>query len=442
MHRRWAWIASAAMVRLAGAPIGLVAEHARTRFPLFGSHAIATCESCHEGAAAGQFRGASTQCEVCHQEDLAQATSPNHVANGWVRDCQDCHGPVGWAGASIRHDFFALSGGHGGLDCAQCHVGGVYSSLSTDCYSCHSANYQTAPNHVAQNYTLDCQQCHNINDWNQAFFDHTQFALTGGHSGLDCAQCHAGGVFTSQPTDCYSCHSANYQAAPGHIAGNFSQNCEQCHATTAWLPAAFDHTLFPLTAGHAGLACSQCHASGVYTGLPSDCNSCHSANYQTAPNHVAGNYPRNCEQCHGTAAWLPATFDHAFFSLTGGHAGLDCSQCHGGGVYTGLSTDCFSCHSADYQAAPDHANLGFPTDCAACHSITAWTPSSFRHSFPLSGPHNRSCTECHTTGTTQTFTCLECHEHSRNKMADKHSGVSGYSYASPACVRCHPNGRG
>ena len=283
-------------------PIGLIAEHARTRFPLMGVHAVATCESCHEGAAAGQFRGAPTQCEVCHQADLAGATNPDHLSNGWVSDCQRCHQPSGWSGAFIPHEFFPLAGGHALADCTQCHVNGSFVGLSPDCYSCHSANYQTAPAHVANNYSLNCEQCHSIN------------------------------------------------------------------------------------------------------------------------------------------AWTPAAFEHSFFALTGGHGGLNCSQCHIGDVYTGLSPDCYSCHSANYQSAPDHVALGFSQDCMQCHTINAWVPANFQHTFPLVGNHNVSCVTCHDSGSTQIFTCFNCHEHRQSEADDEHSGVSGYSYNSQACYQCHPNG--
>ena len=352
-------------------PVGLIAEHAQTRFPLMGVHAITQCESCHTGAAAGEFQGASTQCAICHQEDLALAVSPDHISSGWTTDCQECHAPASWAGARIRHDFFALSGGHGGLDCTQCHSSGSFSGLSADCNSCHSENYDLAPNHVAQNYSRNCEQCHNINDWEQAFFDHSQFALTGGHSGLDCAQCHIGGAFNA---------------------------------------------------------------------LPTDCNSCHSADYAAAPNHALPEFPLSCEQCHSTTAWFPAAFDHSFFALSGGHSGLNCQQCHSGGIYTGLSTDCIDCHSSEYASAVYHPELNFPSDCTECHTINGWSPNTFLHSFPLRGNHNVSCITCHNSGTTQNFTCLVCHEHRESKMADVHSGRSGYSYDSPSCLRCHPDG--
>jgi len=360
--------------QISWAPTGLVGEHAATRFPLMGVHAIAACESCHEGAATGQFRGAPTQCEICHQADLTLATDPNHSANGWVADCQKCHQPTAsWQGAFVNHDFFPLAGGHGGLDCTQCHtVPGIFSGLSTDCYSCHAPNYQTAPNHVA---------------------------------------------------------------------GNYSHNCEECHSTRAWSPATFKHSSFALTGAHTSLDCLQCHGGGVYAGLPSDCYSCHSANYQTAPNHVAGNYSMNCEQCHSTTAWLPAAFDHSSFALVGGHSGLDCTQCHVGGVYAGLPTDCYSCHATDYQGASDHASLNLSHDCEQCHTINGWTPSSFSHPFPLAGNHNVSCVTCHDAGSAQTFTCFNCHEHRQSEADDEHKEVSGYSYNSSACYNCHPNGK-
>jgi len=190
------------------------------------------------------------------------------------------------------------------------------------------------------------------------------------------------------------------------------------------------------------LDCSECHGDGVYAGKPTDCYSCHSDNYQVAPNHVVENFSHSCEQCHSTAAWLPATFDHSSFVLTGAHIGLDCSLCHGGGIYTGLPSDCNDCHNSDYQAAPDHASLGFPLNCEECHVTTAWTPANFLHDFPLSGKHgDLSCAECHTSGSIQTFSCILCHAHPQADMADKHSGVSGYSYTSPACYQCHPDGR-
>ena len=146
-------------------PGALMAEHQRTRFPLLGLHAITPCESCHAQAPVGNFRGASPDCALCHQADLARATSPDHLALGMVSSCERCHSPLGWDTATFIHDFFPLLGGHSGVPCAQCHTNGKFTKRSIACSSCHAALYQSAPNHVANNYSHDCSRCHSILAW-------------------------------------------------------------------------------------------------------------------------------------------------------------------------------------------------------------------------------------------------------------------------------------
>lgn len=352
-------------------PTGLIAEHAQTRFPLSGAHVAAPCESCHTGATAGQFRGAPTECDLCHQADLARATVPDHATNGWITNCDRCHMPVAWERAYIAHDFFPLVGGHAGLDCMQCHTSGTLGSI---------------------------------------------------------------------PSDCYSCHATDYQQAPEHVALAFPTECAECHAITAWTPATYQHAAFALTGGHAGLACAECHTSGTLGTIPSDCYSCHADDYQQAPDHVTQSFPTTCEQCHNTSAWLPAAYEHTTFPLTGGHAGLDCTQCHTSGTFGPIPSNCYSCHATDYQQAPDHAILAFPQTCEQCHSTSAWLPATFDHPFPLTGDHNVLCTQCHTSGSTSTFTCLTCHEHNQSDTDEDHDEVSGYIYNSQACYQCHPSG--
>ncbi len=280
-------------------PTGLIAEHARTRFPLFGAHAVAPCESCHPGAAAGQFRGAPVECDLCHRADLARATSPDHAASGWTTDCQRCHMPLGWERAFVRHDFFPLSGGHAGLDCIRCHTSGVLGRIPSDCYSCHAANYQTAPGHVAQGFPHTCEQCHSIAAWTPARYDHTAFPLMGAHAGLDCTRCHTNGRFDPLPSNCYSCHATDYQGAPDHTSLGFPQTCQQCHTTTAWLPSTFRHT-FPLSGSH-DRSCVECHTTGSTSSF--SCVGCHSAADTNGKHADVSGYSYNsqaCYQCHPT----------------------------------------------------------------------------------------------------------------------------------------------
>lgn len=40
----------------------------------------------------------------------------------------------------------------------------------------------------------------------------------------------------------------------------------------------------------------------------------------------------------------------------------------------------------------------------------------------------------------QVFSCIDCHAHEQTPMDNKHSGVPGYVWSSPACLACHPDG--
>jgi hypothetical protein len=438
-------------------------DHSQTAFPLSGAHGSVSCAKCHPG---GRYAGTPKDCYSCHQANYAATTSPNHQAAGISTQCQDCHNTGAWKPATnFDHDKtdFPLTGAHARQDCAKCHVGGRYEGTPTDCYTCHQAKYAatTNPNHQASGFPTQCQTCHNTNAWRPAAVDHnkTRFPLTGAHTSVDCAKCHAGGRYTGTPTDCYSCHQAKYAATtnPNHQASGYSTQCQTCHNTAAWRPAAVDHskTRFPLTGAHTRVDCAKCHAGGRYTGTPTDCYSCHQANYAatTNPNHQASGFPTQCQSCHNTSAWRPATFDHnaTRFPLTGAHTRVDCAKCHVGGTYAGTPTDCYSCHQAKYAATtnPNHAAAHFPTTCETCHNTSAWQPANFNHDgpyFPIySGTHRgrwSSCSDCHVNpGNYKVFECIFCHPHSNKIETDgHHKGVGGYSYTSAACYRCHPRG--
>lgn len=114
--------------------------------------------------------------------------------------------------------------------------------------------------------------------------------------------------------------------------------------------------------------------------------------------------------------------------------------------------ECVACHQSDYQQAsdPNHSAAGFPNTCEDCHSTTAWSPANFNHDgqyFPIySGAHKGewdTCADCHVNVANYSqFECINCHEHNRTKMDDKHKEVQNYSYNSAACYDCHPNGKG
>ena len=434
-----------------------VFNHNNSPFPLTGAHANLQCIACH----ANGYQNTPSDCYSCHQSNYEGVSDPNHVQLNFNHDCSQCHTTDGWDPATFDHSQspFPLTGAHNSVPCASCHANG-YQNTPTDCFSCHETDFNgvSDPNHISNNFNHDCTQCHTTSGWSPASFDHanTHFPLTGAHVSLQCIACHANG-YQNTPYDCYSCHQSNYDGVsdPNHVTNNFDHDCTQCHNTSAWTPATFDHanTHFPLTGAHVSLQCIACHANG-YQNTPYDCYSCHQSNYEgvSDPNHVQLNFSHDCSQCHSTSAWDPATFDHSQtpFPLTGVHMSVPCQSCHANG-YQNTPTDCYACHVTDFNGAgnPNHSGLGFPTDCTMCHTTAGWTPSSFEHDaqyFPIfSGEHRgrwSNCSTCHLIPNDfGSFSCTAtCHP--RSNTDQQHQSVPGYVYDSQACYSCHPNGGG
>jgi len=382
-------------------------------------------------------------------------------------DCGECHTPERWVPVdkppTFRHDTtgFALQSAHAKASCRSCHRTLVFDQVGTACADCHKDAHRGEMG-------FQCDACHTPTTWtNQRemfrVHDRTRFPLFASHARLDCTACHRGQQpyeYKNTPAECGNCHLSTYlgTTSPSHVQAGFSRRCEDCHLVTAssWHDAAFSHPVsFPLEGGHASLACARCHSGGTYAGLSTACVSCHQKDYAatTNPNHTAGRFPTTCESCHTITSWRPAKFDHnaTRFPLTGAHAQVSCDRCHPGGRYAGTPTDCYSCHQTDYvgTTSPNHAAVSFPTQCQSCHTTTAWRPASFDHDgryFPIySGRHRgqwSSCSDCHVNaGNYKVFECILCHAHSNKSDLDsKHKGVSGYSYTSAACYRCHPRG--
>jgi hypothetical protein len=428
-------------------------NHASTGFALTGQHSAIACVSCHQDL---KFAKQDHNCRSCHADIHRGDLGP---------DCQRCHSTESWKVKDMRqrHQLtrFPLLGRHATVDCASCHVSTSayeYTGVSTDCIGCHRTEYQNArnPNHISAGFSAACEKCHKVNAfaWPSGF-DHatTAFPLTGAHRAMACNSCHQNGVYTGLPTDCYSCHTSDFAGTvnPGHTAGNFSHDCQQCHTTTVWTPASFNHSLtrFPLTGAHKAALCNSCHQNGVYTGLSADCYGCHTSDFAatTNPNHMTGNFSHNCTPCHTTAAWTPASFDHATtaFPLTGAHQTVACNTCHVNNVFTGLTTDCYSCHTSDFTGTtnPNHVSSNYSHDCTPCHTTTAWTPASFNHAltaFPLTGAHQAvACNSCHVNNvyTGLTTDCYNCHTSDFTGTTNPSHTAGNFSHD---CKQCHTTG--
>ncbi len=201
-----------------------------TVFPLTLGHSIPTCADCHKN---GNYAATPTDCYACHQADFTSATNPNHAANNFSTTCTVCHTTnPGWKPATFNHTTFPLTQGHATPTCADCHIGGNYTTTSTACYSCHTTDYNntTNPNHSALAFSTICTQCHTTAPgWKPATYTQhdAQFfpIYSGRHKGTWtlCSDCHTN---TTNYTlyDCKSCH------ASAHRSNNYSNTqCYSCH---------------------------------------------------------------------------------------------------------------------------------------------------------------------------------------------------------------------
>jgi hypothetical protein len=421
-------------------------NHSSTQFPLLGVHETTDCSSCHVTG----YTGTSQVCSDCHKNAYDQSTNPNHQEIGLTLSCENCHDSKGWSPSSFNHEStgFVLIGKHNLINCNLCHTSSAVKPAQ-DCFSCHTANYNDAPDHLSQSYPTDCAICHNSTDWKQTNFNHssTQFPLLGVHETTDCSSCHVTG-YTGTSQICSDCHKNAYDQStnPNHSEIGLTLSCANCHDSKGWTPSSFNHesTGFVLAGKHNLINCNLCHTSSAVKPAQ-DCFSCHTANYNNAPDHLSQSYPTDCAMCHNSTDWKQTDFNHSTtdFPLTGAHITTACADCHKDG-YTSTSTACNSCHSQDYTstANPNHVSLGLSVTCNDCHTTSpGWSPATFAiHNtyYVLQGAHaviKDNCTVCHSNDYNNTpNTCYGCHQSDYNNTTNPTHSSSGFS---TGCEDCH-----
>ncbi len=370
--------------------------------------------------------------------------------------CEVCHSTDTWTlrtDASFNHSTtgFPLEGTHQAVACRTCHENLVFTGKSTDCASCHADVHQ-------EELGPNCVRCHTTQSWvvpdMRDKHQETRFPLLGAHRLINCEECHARASthhFAGTPITCITCHKKEYDAttAPNHVAAGFGLECGTCHRidSPAW-PGGFDHNLtsFPLTGGHRAVMCVACHTNNKFEAISANCYDCHAADFRrpTSPNHVTGNFSQQCQSCHTTIAWQPATFDHnaTNFPLTGKHTTVDCQSCHIGGNFQITYTDCYQCHRTNFESvtSPNHVTANFSHTCLTCHTTSTWNPSTFNHAstaFPLTGAHTSiDCQSCHKNGNYQlAYTdCYQCHQTNFEGTTSPGHVAGNFSHN---CLTCH-----
>ncbi|MBL1206254.1 MAG: hypothetical protein D8M58_12685 [Calditrichaeota bacterium] len=262
-------------------------DHSETDFPLTGAHTSVDCADCHTEGYSEQL---PTDCWSCHETDFKGVEDPDHVTNDFDHDCTKCHSSSAWTPANFDHSEtdFPLTGAHTSVDCADCHTKGYSEQLPTDCWSCHETDFKGVedPDHVTNDFDNDCSVCHNTTSWEPVkSFNHdiTDFPLEGAHATLDCSLCHST-KFDDTPMECIACHEQEYNETtdPNHRTAQFPGTCEDCHTTSAWTPANWDHDnqYFPIFSGkhkEAWDSCIDCHENISDYGQ-FECINCHEHN--------------------------------------------------------------------------------------------------------------------------------------------------------------------
>jgi predicted CxxxxCH...CXXCH cytochrome family protein len=222
---------------------------------------------------------------------------------------------------------------------------------------------------------------------------------------------------------------------------------------------------FPLDGKHADVSCAKCHTPAgratVYHTGKLTCSACHAD--QHAGEFAASPYGNQCQFCHSASGFEPTSFSllrHAktSFPLTGGHASVECRNCHqppaGRAVITQTakflpprqfhfpSQACNTCHSDPHSTS---------RECEQCHVQDAWRAvRPFNHDstrYPLRATHKEvACTLCHNPpGTPRTLAarvvpvfsntptkCSECHA-----AQDPHGGQFAKGARVEDCSACH-----
>lgn len=476
-----------------------------------GKPMVDACSACHhdiqdqietgKGLHGSLKVATATACGACHREHNAgrmALVSARSFENVGVPDMRQYE--------HQKFVMFDLHGAHDKLRCEQCHTSASaealkegekrFLGLSTRCVSCHEDSHKGA-------FGADCASCHGQSEEfkRAAGFVHTTaFALEGGHANLECARCHESSGVTSvaallgtpQPVrDCVSCHEDVHK-------GVYGPSCASCHGTGRPFNQAseFKHTsAFPLTVGHANVACKECHQEGGSHSIGSlrahpqpnrSCNACHASPHREdlirlVAQSVSRPEPATCTECHGmedesflipNARMTPAQHAGAGMSLALPHEKAKCEDCHKEMGKREAIADHRKARPQDLRASfATHFPGREPDNCVACHEDvhkgqfdSGWTHGRCvecharehfknpvydvkmhaRCVFPLTGAHEAvACNACHkeTDGKVRRFVptataCAECHADVHQGEFDA-AGRPNIVDGKVGCARCH-----
>jgi hypothetical protein len=125
-------------------------DHNGTKFPLAGSHRLASCDRCHRRQdpkpewRSVLFQSAPHQCASCHEDEHGGQFNVAGSTN-----CSRCHSEGKWKPSLFDHNRgsdFTLTGAHRNTTCAACHMARMagdrkmtlYKGVPRVCSGCHA----------------------------------------------------------------------------------------------------------------------------------------------------------------------------------------------------------------------------------------------------------------------------------------------------------------
>lgn len=264
--------------------------------------------------------------------------------------------------------------------CEWCHAPwtGVTAALCEDCHTNVAGERATQSGvHGVLENSIDCSLCHVEHNGRQADqsaaamigfpHDRTGYSLVGHQAwpngrALACRDCHESIApgYAFDEAHCESCHRRIDAAYVERHVAEFSADCFACHRQLE----PFDHHTFPLQAGHAGVACRDCHLQSDFAQIGADCIGCHA----DPPIH-AGLFGTDCAACHTIDGWIPARLEKHTFPLDHGEEGeIACQTCH---VESYAMYTCYNCHEHDAgEVERKHLeeDIFDFADCMECHA--------------------------------------------------------------------------
>jgi len=304
-----------------------VEQHARSAFPLAGSHQAVACARCHLADPPGAprvFHGTPDTCAECHADAHAGAFDAELARAKAVDGCAHCHQPTLFAEFDEeRFDHgdwtgFALDGAHERAECTACHeprarpdengrtfgvIAEVFAGPAERCVTCHvdahDGRFDRAGMPSEVDGKQDCARCHSSESFDAvpAGFEHerwTGYPMADFHAKVECAKCHlpaptpdaAGRTFGRAPVKCADCHADPHV---GQFAVKGRTDCARCHQDAGG--NAFDHqrdSRFQLDEVHQKVECAKCHVPWPLPGggeavrykpLGVECADCHDPDF-------------------------------------------------------------------------------------------------------------------------------------------------------------------